>query len=220
MGQSETVKYLKGCQTTSQTRCDNLRLFGTSSVVRYLHKHDGTKIECLVPQGLSDNSTNTMGQNKTVWYLNGCQITSQTRWDKARLFSTSMVVRQLHKHDWWDNMRLFSASMVVRQLHKHEGTKSDFSTSRVVRQLRDKVRLFSTSRVVRQLRKHDGTKWDCLVSKMLSDNSQNSMGKVRLVSTSMVVAERYKHDGTIWACLVPEVLSDNFTNTMGQCETV
>ena len=93
IGQSETVWYLKGCQTTSQTRCDNVRLFGTSSVVRYLHKHDGTKRDCLVPLWLSDNSTNTMGQNETVWYLNGCQITSQTRWDKARLFSTSMVVR-------------------------------------------------------------------------------------------------------------------------------
>ena len=61
---------------------------------------------------------------------------------------------------------------------------------------------------------------ESLVPKMLSDNSQNSMGKVGLVSTSMVVAELYKHDGTMWACLVPQVLSDNFTNTMGQCETV
>ena len=120
MGQIETVYYLKGGQISSQTLSDNVRLFGTSRVgrqlgdkvrlfstprvVRQLRKHDGTKWDCLVSLWLSDNSTNTMGQNETVWYLNGCQITSQTRWDKARLFCTSMVVRQLHKHDGtkWD----------------------------------------------------------------------------------------------------------------------
>ena len=110
-----------------------------------------------------------------------------------------------------------------------------FGTSRVIRQLRDKVRLFSTSRVVRHLRKHDGTKWDCLVPQMLSDNSTNSVGKVRLVST--IVRQLHKHDvtkwdcvvlqwlsqnftNTMWDCLVPQGLSDNFTNTIGQSETV
>ena len=144
---------------------------------------------------LSDNSTKSMG--------------------KVRLVSTSTVVRQLHKHDVtkWD-------CLVPQWLsdHKHDGTKWDYLvpqgwsdiitntigqsetvwTSRVVRQLRDKVRLFGTSRVVRHLRKHYATKWDCLVPQMLSDNSTNSVGKVRLVSTS----------------------SDNFTNTMWQSETV
>ena len=104
IGQSETVYYIKGCQTTSHTQWDNVRLFSTSRVVRQLHKHDRTKWDCLVPQGLSDNFTNTIGQSETVWYLKGCQTTSQTRWDKVRLVSTSSVVIQLHKHDGtkWD----------------------------------------------------------------------------------------------------------------------
>ena len=96
--------------------------FSTSRVVRQFHKHNGTNWECLVPQWLSDHKhdgtkwhclvphgwsdiiTNTIGQSETVWYLKGCQTTSQTRWDKVRLVSTSSVVRQLHKHDGtkWD----------------------------------------------------------------------------------------------------------------------
>ena len=141
-----------------------MRLFDTSRVVRQLRKHDGTKWDWLVPQVLSDNFTNTMGQSETVYYLKGCQTTSQTQWDN--------------------------------------------------------VRLFSTSRVARQLRKHDGTKWDCLVPKMFSDNSTNSMGKVRLVSTSIVVRHLLKHDVTKWDSVLLQWLSQNFTNTMGQCETV
>ena len=92
-------------------------------VVRQLHKHDGTKWDCLVHQWLSDNFTNTMGQSETLvhqvfldnftntmWqsetveYFNGCRRTSQTQWGNVRLFSTSRVVRQLPKHDgtMWD----------------------------------------------------------------------------------------------------------------------
>ena len=95
----------QSCQKTSETRWNKVRLFSTSIVVKQLHKYNGTKWDCLVVhQGMYDNFTSTMGQNETVWYLNGCQITSQTRWDKSRLFSTSMVVRQLDKHDVtkWD----------------------------------------------------------------------------------------------------------------------
>ena len=161
-GQSETVYYLNGGQTTSQTRWDKVRLFSTSMVVRQLHKHEGTKWDfstsrvvrqfhkhngtnwdCLVPQWLSDHKhdgtkwdclvhqvwsdiiTNTIGQSETVWYLKGCQTTSQTRWDKVRLVSTSSVVRQLHKHD--------------------------------------------------------GTKWDCLLSQGLSDNFTYTMGQCETV---------------------------------------
>ena len=185
-----------------------MRLFSTSKVVRQLQKHDVTKWDCLVHQRLLDNFINTMWQSETVWYLKGGQISSQTRWDEKRLFSTSMVVTQLHKHDgtmWdclvpqclsdnfngrqitsqtrWDKERLFSSSMVVRQLHKHDGTKWDFSTSRVIR----------------QFHKHNGTKWDCLVPQWLSDHT---------------------HYGTKWDCLVHQGLQDNFANTMEQSETV
>ena len=38
----------------------------TSMVVRQLHKHDGTKWDCLVPRGLLDNFTNTIGQSETL----------------------------------------------------------------------------------------------------------------------------------------------------------
>ena len=105
-----------------------MRLFRTSMDVRQLHKHDGTKWDCLVPQWLSDNFTNMMGQSETVYYLKGCQTTSQTQWDNVRLFSTSRVVRQLHKHDgtkldclvpqWWSTSQ-------TRQIHKHDWTKRD-----------------------------------------------------------------------------------------------
>ena len=162
MGQSETVLYINGGQTTSQTRWDKVRLFSTSMVVRQLHKHegtkwdfstsrvvrqfhkhngtnweclvpqwlsdhkhDGTKWHCLVPHGWSDIITNTIGQSETVWYIKGCQTTSQTRWDKVRLVSTSSVVRQLHKHD--------------------------------------------------------GTKWDCLLPQGLSDTFTNKMGQCETV---------------------------------------
>ena len=161
-----------------------MRLFSTSKVVRQLQKHDVTKWDSLIHQRLLDNFTNTMWQSETVWYLKGGHISSQTRWDEESLFSTSMVVTQLHKHDgtmWdclvpqclsdnfngrqitsqtrWDKERLFSSSMVVRQLHKHDGTKWDFSTSRVIR----------------QFHKHNGTKWDCLVHQGLQDNFANTM---------------------------------------------
>ena len=149
--------------------------------VRKLHKHDGTKWDCLVPQWLSDNFTNMMGQSETLYYLNGGQTTSQTRWDKARLFSTSMVVRQLDKHDvtkwdclvpqgWSDiftnatnsmgKVRLVSTSMVVRQLHKHDVTKLDCL---VPQWLSD--------------HKHDGTKWDYLVPQGWSDIITNTIGQ-------------------------------------------
>ena len=139
-----------------------MRLFSTSMDVRKLHKHDGTKWDCLVPQWLSDNFTNMMGQRETVYYLNGRQTTSQTRWDKVRLFSTSMVVRQLHKHDGtkWD----FSTSRVVRQFHKHNGTKWDCL---VPQWLSD--------------HKHDGTKWDCLVPQGWSDIITNTIGQSETV---------------------------------------
>ena len=111
--------YLKGGQISSQILSDKVRLFGTSRVVRQLRdklrlfstsrvvrqlrKDDGTEWDCLVPQMLSDNSTNSMG--------------------KVRLVSTSMVVRQLHKHDVtkWD-------CLVPQWLsdHKHDGTKWDY----------------------------------------------------------------------------------------------
>ena len=99
MGQSETVYYLNGGQISLQTLSDKVRLFGTSRVVRQFHKHNGTNWDCLVPQVLSDNFTNTMGQSETVYYLKGCQTTSQTQWDNVSLFSTSRVFRPLHKHD-------------------------------------------------------------------------------------------------------------------------
>ena len=105
MWQSETVEYFHGWRRASQTRWGNVRLFSTSRVVRQLHKHDGTMWDCLVPQGLSDNFTNTMEQSETLFlYLKGCQTTSQTRWNEVRLFSTSIVVKQLHQHDGtkWD----------------------------------------------------------------------------------------------------------------------
>ena len=137
----------------------NVGVFSTSRVVRQLHKHDRTKWDSLVPQGLSDNFTNTIGQSETVWYLKGCQTTSQARRDKVRLVSTSSVVIQLHKHD---------------------GTKWDCLLPRgqTTSQTQwDNVRVFSTSRVVRQLHKHDGTKRDCLVPQWLSDNFTNTMGQ-------------------------------------------
>ena len=139
-----------------------MTLFSTSMDVRLLHKHDGTKWDCLVPQLLSDNFTNMMGQRETVYYLNGRQTTSQTRWDKVRLFSTSMGVRQLHKHDGtkWD----FSTSRVVRQFHKHNGTKWDCL---VPQWLSD--------------HKHDGTKWDCLVPQGWSDIITNTIGQSETV---------------------------------------
>ena len=70
MGQSETVYYLNGGQTTSQTRWDKARLFSTSMVVRQLDKHDVTKWDCLVPHEWSDIFTNAMGRSETV-----------TKWD-------------------------------------------------------------------------------------------------------------------------------------------
>ena len=139
-----------------------MRLFSTSRVVRQVHKHDGTKWDCLVPQmlsffqkhdgtkwdclvpqWLSDNSTNSMGQNETVWYLKGCQTTSQTRSDKMRLFSTSMVVRQLHKHNGtkWD-------CLVPQWLSDH---------------------------------KQVGTKWDCLVPQGWSDIITKTIGQSETV---------------------------------------
>ena len=98
IGQSETV-----CTRVVRQLRDKLRLFSTSRVVRQLRKDDGTEWDCLVPQMLSDNSTNSMG--------------------KVRMVSTSMVVRQLHKHDVtkWD-------CLVPQWLsdHKHDGTKWDY----------------------------------------------------------------------------------------------
>ena len=182
-----------------------MRLFSTSKVVRQLQKHDVTKWDCLVHQRLLDNFTNTMWQSETVWYLKGGQISSQTRWDEERLFSTSMVVTQLHKHDgtMWD-------CLVPQCL------SDNFNGRQITSQTRwDKERLFSSSMVVRQLHKHDGTKWDFSTS---TDNFTNTMDKVRLFSTSMVV--RHTHYGTKWDCLVHQGLQDNFANTMEQSETV
>ena len=124
------------------------------------HKHDGTKWDCLVPHGWSDIITNTIGQIETVWYLKGCQTTSQTRWDKLRLVSTSSVVRQLQN--------TMGQSETVYYL---KGCQTTSHTQW------DNVRLFSTSRVFRQLHKHDGTKLDCLVPQWLSDNFTNTMGQ-------------------------------------------
>ena len=208
-GQSETVHYLKGCQTTSHTQWDNVRLFSTSMVVRQLHKHDRTKWDYLVPQGLSDNFTNTIGQSETVWYLKGCQTTSQTRWDKVRLVSTSVL-----SYNFTNTM---GQSETVYYL---KGCQTTSQTQW------DNVRLFSTSRVVRQLNKHDGKKLDCLVPQWWSDNFTNTMGqsetvqylkggqissqtlanKLRLFGTSRVVRQLRKHDGTNWDCLVHQGL--------------
>ena len=133
--------------------------------------------------------------------------------------------------------------MVVRQLHKHEGTKWDFSTSRVVRQFHKHNGTKWDCLVPQWLsdHKHDGTKWDCLVTQGWSDIITNTIGQsetvyylkgcqttshtqwdnVRLFSsTSRDVWQLHKHDGTKWDCLVPQWLSDNFTNTMGQSETM
>ena len=82
MWQSETVEYFNGCRRTSQTRWGNVRLFSTSRVVRQLHKHDGTMWDCLVPQGLSDNFTNTMEQSESLvpqWLLDHKH--DGTNWD-------------------------------------------------------------------------------------------------------------------------------------------
>ena len=180
MGQSETVYYLNGGQISLQTLSD--KVFGTSRVVRQFHKHngtnwdclvpqwlsdhkhDGTKWHCLVPQGWSDIITNTIGQSETAWYLKGCQTTSQTRWDKVRLFTTSRVVRQLHRHN---------GTMWVCLVH--QGC-SDNSTNSM-----GKVRLVSTSIVVRHLLKHDVTKWDSVLLQWLSQNFTNTMGQCETV---------------------------------------
>ena len=204
MWQSETLYYFNGCRRTSQTRWDNVRLFSTSRVVRQLHKHDGTKSDCLVVnQGMYDNFTSTKGQNETVWYLNGCQITSQTWWDKARLFSTSMVVRQLHKHDGtkWD--------CLVHQWLSDNFTNTMGQSETLVHQV--------------FLDNFTNTMWQSETVEYFNGcprTSQTRWGNVRLLSTSRVVRQLHKHDGTMWDCLVPQRLSDNFTNTMWQRETV
>ena len=108
IGQSETVWYLKGCQTTSQTRWDKVRLVSTSSVVRQLHKHDGTKWDCLLPQGLSRQLHRHNGAMWECLVHQGCSDHFTNTMGKVRLGSTSMVVRQLHKHDVtkWDSVLL------------------------------------------------------------------------------------------------------------------
>ena len=182
-----------------------MSLFSTSSVVRQLHKHDGTMWDCLVPQGLSDNFTNTMEQSETI-------------------FCTSRVVRQLHKHDGtkWDRLLPQWMSDNFTNTMGQNETVEYFHGCRRTSQTRwGNVRLFSTSRVVGQLHKHDGTMWDCLVPQGLSDNFTNTMEQSEtLFYTSRVVRQRHKHDGTKWDYLSLQLLSTNFTNTMGQSETV
>ena len=179
-----------------------MRLFGTSRFVRQLRKHDGTKWDWLVPQVMSDNFTNTMGQSETVYYLNGGQISLQTLSDKVRLFGTSRVVRQFHKHNGtnWD-------CLVPQWLsdHKHDGTKWHCLVPH------------GWSDIIRNTIGQSETVW---YLKGCQTTSQTRWDKVRLVSTSSVVRQLHKHDGTKWDCLLPQGLSDNFTNTMGQCETV
>ena len=140
--------------------------FSTSSVFRQLHKHDVTKSDCLVVnQGMYDNFTSTMWQSETVEYFHGWRRASQTRWGNVRLFSTSRVVRQLHKHDgtMWD--------CLVPQ-----GLSDNFTNT-----MEQSETLFYTSRVVRQLHKHDGTKWDYLALQLLSNNFTNTMGQSETV---------------------------------------
>ena len=155
----------QSCQKTSETRWNEVRLFSTSVVVKQLHKHDGTKWDRLLPQWMSDNFTNTMGQNETVEYFHGCRRTSQTRWGNVRLFSTSRVVGQLPKHDgtMWD--------CLVPQ-----GLSDNFTNT-----MEQSETLFYTSRVVRQRHKHDGTKWDYLSLQLLSTNFTNTMGQSETV---------------------------------------
>ena len=169
------------------------------------HKHDGTKWHCLVPQGWSDIITDTIGQSETVWYLKGCQTTSQTRWDKVRLVSTSSVVRQLHKHDGtkWDCLLPQGLS---RQLHRHNGTKWDWVVPQWLSDnFTNTMWQSETLYYFNGCRRTSQTRWD----------------NVRLFSSkSRDVWQLHKHDGTKWDCLVPQWLSDNFTNMMGQSETV
>ena len=149
-------------------------------VVRQLHKHNGTNWDCLVPQWLSDHKhdgtkwdylvpqvwsdiiTNTIGQSETVWYLKGCQTTSQTRWDKVRLVSTSSVVRQLHKHDGtkWD-------CLLSQGLSDNFTYTMGQCESLVPQWLLD--------------HKHDGTNWDCLLPQGWSDIITNTIGQSETV---------------------------------------